>query len=264
MRDGQGISLEKRKEIQLSILKRVHDLCEKNNLYYFLGGGTLIGAVRHKGYIPWDDDIDLMMPREDYNRLLQIINDSKGRLYAFWAGSCPDYPYAYAKISDKCTRVVPRRNCKISRLGLDVEIFPYDGICNQEKIAKFQYKLVGAIQKLRDGLIMAKKEGQELSQAKRIAVKACVWAITKIACVFKVKNCEKVGCVVAVWFGEKEIVKKELFAKRILVDFEQYQFYIPQGYDTYLRNLYGDYMSPPPRKDRRPGHLAKAYWCRGC
>lgn len=264
MENGQSITLEKRKEIQLSILKRVHDLCERNNLYYFLGGGTLIGAVRHKGYIPWDDDIDLMMPREDYNRLLQIINASKGRLYAFFAGSCPDYPYAYAKISDKRTRRVTRGCCKISRLGIDVEIFPYDGICKWEKITKLQYKLVGTMQKIRDSLTMAEKEGQELSGAKRIAVKACVWAITKTACIFKVKNCEKVGCIVAVRFGEKEIVKKELFAKRVLVDFEQYQFYIPQGYDTYLKNLYGDYMSLPPRKDRRPEHPLKAYWCRGC
>lgn len=264
MKNSQCITIERRKEIQLAILKRVHHLCEKNNLYYFLGGGTLIGAVRHKGYIPWDDDIDLMMPREDYDALLRIINASKGRLAAFSSKSCRDYPYAFAKISDRATRLVSDEYYKISGLGIHIDIFPYDGICSREKITKAQYKIVGYMQSIRESLIIARRKNQNLPEAKRILLKACLKTITKTASIFKVKNCEKAGCIVAIRFGEKEIVKKELFAKRILADFEQYQFYIPQGYDTYLKNLYGDYMSLPPRKDRRPGHQAKAYWCRGC
>lgn len=259
-RVGDNITLEEKKKIQLEILKRVHDICEENGLYYFLGGGSLIGAVRHKGYIPWDDDVDLMMPRDDYNRLLRIINKSKGRLYAFSAKSCGDYPYAFAKISDKCTRMVSREFCKISRLGIHIDIFPYDGIGGSGEITKIQYAVVRHMQAIRECLIAAGKENQKISEPKRVALKICIAVMTGVAKIFKVKNCERVGCIVAIRFGEKEIIRKEAFEKRILADFEQYQFYIPKGYDEYLRNLYGDYMSLPPQKDRRPGHQTRIIW----
>lgn len=259
-KSGETILLAEKKRIQLLILKRVHDICEENHLFYFLGGGSLIGAVRHKGYIPWDDDIDLMMPREDYNKLLCIINAKKGRLFAFSAKSYGEYPYAFAKISDKCTRIASGRESIINGLGIHIDVFPYDGICNNRTITKLQYRIIEYMQLAREGLIITKKDLQHIPLIKKLALKLCVATMTKTASMFKVKNCKKAGCIVAIRFGEKEIISQEAFATRILVDFEDFQFYIPQGYDEYLKNLYGNYMILPPQKERRANHTAKIYW----
>lgn len=244
----------------LNIMKRIHQICEENGLYYFLVGGNLIGAIRHKGYIPWDDDFDIMLPRKDYNKLIKIINQRKGRLYAFTYKTSNDYPYAFAKVSDKKTIFNTIDGYKVNGLGIHVDVFPYDGISGFECITDLQYRIMGVLQNFRDIVYTNNSQDINLPFYKSIILKMILRMMTFIATIFSADTTKKVGCVVAVRGKRKEVIEKEKFAGRKLVPFEDTEFYVPVGYDEYLTNLYGNYMKLPPQSERRALHRNEAYW----
>jgi len=122
------------KEIQLQILDAIASFCSANGLTYFLTHGTLIGAIRHKGYIPWDDDIDLAMPRYDYEILLQSFSHNKIALYSLQHRNHCRYPYA--KAYDLKTSVFEGGFQKHSEYGVNIDIFPYDYLPNEQRARK--------------------------------------------------------------------------------------------------------------------------------
>lgn len=256
------ISLKQQKKLSLEILKKIHSICEENHLHYFLCGGSLIGAIRHGGYIPWDDDIDIMLPREDYEKLIQLINRSRCRLYAFSDRTGSDYPYAYAKVSDKRTWAESEDKYAIRGMGVSIDLFPYDGISDSAHITKMQYRMVSSLQLFRNGLIHTENRNEPLPFYKAVLLKLDLLLMRWVATWFKTDKSSKVGCVVAVKGGIREVIDKPAFENRIKFPFEDAVFYVPAGYDTYLRNVYGDYMQLPPEKDRRQANLTKAYWRR--
>ena len=121
------------KEIQaisLEVLKQIADLCDELNLRYYLAYGTLIGAVRHKGFIPWDDDVDIMMPRPDYDKLLKYLSTNKlPYLTLFNRQTCPEYPYMISRISDD-RYILEMENEKSVGMGVFIDIYPLDGMGN--------------------------------------------------------------------------------------------------------------------------------------
>ena len=120
MKEIQAVSLE--------ILKQVADLCEELHLRYALIYGTLIGAVRHHGYIPWDDDVDIMMPRPDYDKLLDYLSSHKlPNLTLFNRQTCPEYPYMISRISDD-RYILEMENEESVGMGIFIDIYPYDGL----------------------------------------------------------------------------------------------------------------------------------------
>lgn len=126
-------------EVSLEILHTIASICEKQHLRYALIYGTLIGAVRHKGYIPWDDDVDIMMPRPDYDSLLQYLKENIADypyLKVFNREECPEYPYMITRISDQRYRI-EMENEKPFGLGVFIDIYPYDGLgdTKQESVA---------------------------------------------------------------------------------------------------------------------------------
>ena len=138
------LTIKETQRISLEILHTVAEICEEQHLRYALIYGTLIGAVRHHGYIPWDDDVDIMMPRPDYDKLLVYLKDhiqEYPHLQVFNRDECPEYPYMITRISDD-RYVIEMANEKPFGMGVFIDIYPYDGL-GKTKDEAIKYGLKG-------------------------------------------------------------------------------------------------------------------------
>lgn len=268
------ISIKETQRISLELLNVVANVCEEQHLRYALIYGTLIGAVRHQGYIPWDDDIDIMMPRPDYEKLLQYLKKHIGEyphIQIFNPDECADYPYMITRISDN-RYVIDVDNEKPYGMGVFIDVYPYDGLGNSKKEAlKFglkgdrlsslcyqatrrRFAIETTTSNVRKILkypvyLYAKLRGKEVFQRK----------LDKLAGIKEYDESNYVGCVVWLSWGEKDIFPRKWFEETILVNFDKYKFRIPKEYDALLRYEYGDYMKLPPEKERVGHHNYKVY-----
>lgn len=268
----KSLSIKEIQGISLEILKIVTDLCEELHLRYFLIYGTLIGAIRHHGYIPWDDDVDIMMPRPDYDKLLEYLSVHKlPNLSVFNRQTNQGYPYMITRISDD-RYILELENEKSVGMGVFVDIYPYDGLGNTKKEA-IRYGMKG--DRLSSLCYQATRKhfAIEITRSRiRKIVKLPVFVVSKLIGknyfqnklekLARVKNyddCEFVGCVVWLSGGVKDIFKRSWFDETIKMPFDKYEFRVPKNYDAVLRHAYGDYMQLPPEKDRVAQHYYKAY-----
>ena len=139
------IQFEEMKKIELNILIYFTEVCEENNLRYYLGGGTLLGAVRHKGFIPWDDDIDVMMPRPDFQKLLSLSINNEN--YNIIKPGTAGYYYNFAKLVDTRTILEEKGIKRIDGLGVYIDIFPLDGMPETPDARKKRFKELNSIRK---------------------------------------------------------------------------------------------------------------------
>ncbi len=258
---------------ELEILKRLDGVCREQGLRYFLFGGTMIGAVRHQGFIPWDDDIDIAMPRKDYDRLLAWWQEHAAQeepLRMITIDTNPDYVYAIARLSDVRYRV-DYEGVKDYGLGLFVDIYPFDGCGNSQEEA--EPILRAALQDARMTLLTAvdyfsaSRSGGALRTAAKFA--GYLWArlhgsryyirrLIKRAKAHPYEQSDYVGCTI--WDPNfLYIYRREDLEELIDVPFEDGVFPIPAAYDRVLRHSYGDYMQLPPEEDRVGHHYYKAY-----
>lgn len=262
--------LREMQKIELDILKYVVKICEKNSLRYFLAGGTLLGAIRHKGFIPWDNDVDISMPRKDYEVLLRLIeNDNNSKYRVFYIKNDSDYFYPFAKVCDTSTVLeeyqVPY---KIKDLGLYIDIFPIDGVGNDKEIAQ---KKVLSIQKWSRRIRVAIIPTNFQTSLKWRILRSAFKLICNICGVktflhhfekkLEIPSFDE-SKYVASTFGaraEKEVIEQIHFSSSVLVDFEGEKFNSPIGYDQYLKQMYGDYMKLPPESERVTCHDIKVY-----
>jgi len=270
----EQLTMQQTQAISLEILRTVADICEAQNLRYALIYGTLIGAIRHHDYIPWDDDVDIMMPRPDYDKLLAYLDDHISEypnLKVFNRQTCKDYPYMITRISDD-RYVIEMENEKPYGMGVFIDIYPYDGL-GVTKEEAVRYGLKGdrlsslCYQASRDHFAMetttsplrkllkfpvyliAKLCGKDFFQKK----------LEKLARVKDYDTSEYVGCVIWLSWGEKDIFPRKWFDETIMMPFGKYSFRVPKEYDAVLRHEYGDYMQLPPEKDRIGHHFYKVY-----
>lgn len=263
------------KEIQngaLEVLKKVADICDELNLKYCLIYGTLIGAIRHKGFIPWDDDIDIMMPREDYNKLLKYFMENREKLLPYELLSNynkKDYPYMISRISDS-RYYLDVNNEEDYGCGLFIDVYPYDGLGNDKKeMKKFAMKadhtasfcFQSTREKYEKGdrwwktvlklpvFCYAKMRGQSYFAKKSL----------KLAERYSYDESKYVGCVVWISGGLRDVYLREWFDEIIDGEFEGCSIKIPKRYDEILRHCYGDYMKLPPEEERIGHHFYKAY-----
>lgn len=251
-------------KLELDMLCVFEQVCKKHDLYYTLCGGTLLGAIRHKGYIPWDDDIDIMMTRPDFERLCDLIKQDKVELpshlkFISWFTK-PSMDIPFLKIIDTRTHVEEKYMTNDKHLWIDILVI--DG-CPEDKeelkkmfIKSLRLRKILFTKQTKPGT--GKTKLKALSKdfvrllLKPISAKWICHKLEELSKTYDFDKCKYIGCIQ--WgYGPQERVHKDPWLKPIEVEFEGYKFNGPTNYDEYLSHLYGDYMKLPPL-DKRVSH----------
>lgn len=261
------INLEESKKIELDILSFVADFCDKNGLKYFLAYGTLIGAIRHKGFIPWDDDIDIWMPRDDYNKLMYIFQNSETDYYKLICPTDKNSYHPYVKVIDTRTiKLEESVKYKNGYLGIDIDIFPLDGQPSDDgDYTKWYYKLqryyrlypcliLDPCKKIKHMISVSIKK--IISGGKKHILKKTAQLHAK----YPYNESNFVGCVESCNNSEYNRYKKEWFEDVVEVEFENIVLKAPIGYDSILTKMYGNYMELPPKEKQITHHSNENFW----
>lgn len=265
------------KEIQsilLDALRYFKEICEKNKLKYFISNGTLIGALKYENFVPWDDDVDILMPREDYDKLLSLKNIENGRYKLISPKTTPNWRSTYAKLSD-VTTVLKETGFDLGlEIGVSIDIFPIDKWCCGKYRAKLQAFYCDFLKRL---LIFANAEyfQSDKNGIKRLILKSMhslgktigperlKKIIIKKANKSKKYKDKNVGCVIWTCHSTKEVLPKEVFEKEDYVIFSGDKYPIPIGYKHYLSSLYGNWQEELPLDKQKSNHNIRAWWKNG-
>ena len=254
------LNIQETKQIQLDILQFIHDCCEKNGIRYSICGGTLIGAIRHKGFIPWDDDIDIFLLREEYDKLIKAFKDDGGRYVLHCLENDPKYNYPYAKVEDSKTYVSEKVTAY--RLGVNIDVFPVDNCCDTEEESIAYIKGAKKHQALYKGkLVIPGKRNSFMTRLSIYGVKlvTCFSSLRRLAEKLTAyskggkENSKYVATMVS-GYGVRELQLRSNFSEFVSVPFEDRRFQAIKEYDGYLRKVYGDYMKFPPEEKRHSPH----------
>ena len=259
------IDIEEQKKILVEILKYIDDVCEENNIKYSLVCGSLIGAVRHKGIIPWDDDIDIGLLPEEYDKLMKVLSHTNNRYILLDPENNHNYYYPFAKLVDSKTVMIEKGVKSIENYGVYVDIFRYDYVSNNKFIRKMHYKILIFIQTLFSRAMLDPKNINCL-KSKLIVIFARIIGANYLK-KRHIKLCrnkkKKTDYVLLNWpeYGfNKEVEKTDNFKKYQKVKFENIKAMIISNYDEVLRTMFGDYMQLPPEEDRVAKHDTEIYW----
>lgn len=261
------LTLDEMKAVELGILKKFDSICKENGLEYSLAYGTMLGAIRHKGFIPWDDDIDVFMKREDYEKLLALKYDDGDFEIKSYRYS-KSYYFLYSKMVDKRTSICENWRAE-KDMGLFVDIFPLD-YCNfdgeGDKLkAQMESESKRIDRKVEIAGILGHKMSHHMSPSPRYIVKFLFKLFTfpfrrlilKRIDLMHSKN--KSGNYLVENFECHTFYNTDLFSKLTVCSFENTEFPIYSEYDKILTQFYGDYMTPPPVDQQKSVHWYKAY-----
>lgn len=254
------------RKIQMDILLFVHQFCIDNHIQYSLAWGTMLGAIRHKGYIPWDDDIDIMMTRPEYDRFCKLFHDDRSIYKLYDVHTDKKWIYPFAKISDERTIRVEKN--ALDEIGLNIDVFPIDYYADSYEDAMIALKRMKFWKKIYVAKILRSYTGMSL-------LKNIVDHLYKIPCSliplkYVLKKFDEISCVTAknktaycgflVEADGTTILKSKLFDNFTDYQFENYVFKGIEDYDYYLKATYGDYMTPPPMGQREVHEVVGMYW----
>ncbi len=263
------LSLEEYHAVLFDMLKQVDSICHAERLRYFLSGGTLLGAIRHKGFIPWDDDIDLMMPRPDYEIFLKRAEKRLPKRYILaFPDRTKDYSQPWIRIFDTRVAVDDSGMQRTLTRSLFVDIFPIDGLPSNRTLSNLCFTRVRAWDILLkcarrkalypdERLKWLKKPMMALTRVRPLPKYAVSLNKSARRCSFE--RAHYAGVLATTHYGSRERMPVEVFRGSVQVPFEGGLFPAPIGYDTYLSRLYGDYMQLPPEEKRVSQHNLHAY-----
>lgn len=270
------LTVEELKQMELNTLEFFHDFCALHNLKYWLTAGSLLGAVRHKGFIPWDDDIDVAMPREDYMKLIKIFPkeglDGRKLLTPYTNAGCPiTFGKLYDENSVKKDKEVTE---KYWNYGVDIDIFPWDYAPEDLGELNALYRKQYVLFKIFLGIVgLPRKEKSKtkemmkriymgfcktLSKLKLLNARKIALKINENASKYP-KSCCLCSSMQPLGLNVRGYAHTHCFDELILADFENHRFFIPKGYDEVLSNSYGNYMELPPEYARVTHHLSDVY-----
>ena len=247
--------------VELDLLFEFDRVCKKHNLRYFLAYGTLLGAVRHKGFIPWDDDTDVLMPTEDYEKLWSFASDFKDPYFFQTPYSDPSYLYAHARLRNSRTTMIQRPFCYNDyNMGMFMDILPLDSFVPDEN-GQHVFEEMGKLLVDMSTSMKVSNPYPNERDANRIKELAPINGLTlyekvrALAMSFSDIDSEYCFPSAALTYGfKKSVLKKEYFTGVDYLDFEGYRFPVPSGYKKFLEYVYGDYMAFPPVEKRGVWH----------
>ena len=266
----QIIDIYELREIQMDILSYIDQVCRDYKIKYSISYGTLLGAIRHKGYIPWDDDIDIMLTRDEYDRLIQVMtdlyNNGNTRYRLLTNNIDREFCYPFAKVVDEDTLMIEDAKGK-KDFGVYVDVFPIDSIpdANTDKMIR-KIRLLYNILVMKS--LMINKQRSLIKNIIIIFSQILLlpisnnFIINKIDVIARQSNrCKESKMACLVWgYGKKEIVPSFIHEQYIDIQFEDRVYMSIKDYHIYLTNLYGDYMKLPPIEKRVSTHTFQAFW----
>ena len=264
------LSTNEIKKVLLNILLDLQKSCRREGIEFYLVGGPLLGAIRHKGFIPWDDDVDIGLRRPDYDKLIELSKKDDFlppylKLISYEQGTSQ---YPFIKIIDTryCMEQGYVKEGAVTSIWVD--ILPTDGLPDNNQEIKRIYRKVGIYREIL--MLNFAKIGEGKSKlkillkplvipfAKMIGINRCNRHIDNLSRSTPYENANKVGCIMWGIYGEKECMNKKEFEQLVDVTFEGHTFKAPSCWDSYLSNLYGDYMKLPP-KEKQVTHELKVW-----
>lgn len=247
----RNLEIDDIKRISLDGLKYFHRFCEENNLTYYLGYGSLLGAIRHKGFIPWDDDIDLLMPRKDYDKLLALKTKVDNDEWELFSSITNDgYFFDFAKLANKKTEYFPSRFKSGLLYGVPIDIFPMDLVIdkNDRDALKNGFNRM----KMSNCFLFA---GQKptIKDFIKSSIKCVLFgSFKKVSRKFEdqVVYIEDGNYYASIFAPTCDMWKKEDFDNKELKQFEDCEFWVPGNWDSILKETYKEYMRLPPESER--------------
>ncbi|NLZ75911.1 MAG: LicD family protein [Erysipelotrichia bacterium] len=266
------LTLDEIKEVLIELLEEFDEICRKEGLNYSLGGGSAIGAVRHKGFIPWDDDIDVAMLRKDYNKFIEYCKTHKTTFKTCFHETNSNYYLMFGKVYNPNTKFIQDKVISADQVGIALDIFPIDYLAKDYDTSLKLYKKSEFLRNLlltknwkkyykgkSDNKILEIGRWMFFALSRFLNGKKLIEKIEKIYINNKKENAEFAMCVCGV-YEEKEIMSKKIYDEYMDIEFEGKNYMIFTKYDEYLRQMFGDYMKLPPKEKQKPHHEYPAYW----
>jgi lipopolysaccharide cholinephosphotransferase len=262
---GKNVTIREIQKMCYEILKDVDRVCKENEITYYLSGGSLLGAVRHKAFIPWDDDIDLMMPRNDYERFIKEAPSLLSERFKINSlKTDPDWVRQFARVWDSKTRI-KYQTIDEGEYGIFIDIFPIDGTPTEERKSNLFFKKMKYYDVMRNAALRNSFQENEKMQgikkilkpiAKKKGGRYYAAKMDGLAARYPFDTSEYIAVSVVNHYGSKEKMKRtDIYNSTVELPFEDGMYPAPDGYDTYLKALYGDYMKLPPQAEQISDHM---------
>ena len=260
-------NIRKLQKVDLEIVKEVVSICETNKLKYYIIGGTLLGAIRHNGFIPWDDDIDIGMPRNDYERFLKIAPTILSKhLDIVNFRTDPSYQYFITRVRDTETKVVEIRIGNSSKYtNASIDIFPLDGSPNNILLRKIYYLRIMTLRAL---ISLCYKDSIDKDRKRNVIERLFISIMIRIPFnnilnpnklknridnmmkKYQVQNSYVIGCLMGA-YRTKEMVPKRIYGEGAYYKFEDIELRGPEFAKEFLRMIYGNYMELPSQEEKK-------------
>ncbi len=265
------LTLQEIQQTELELLKQYDTVCKELGLRYSLGGGSLLGAVRHRGFIPWDDDIDVMMPRPDYDRFIAYCGENSTPFTLITYENTQGYNGLFAKLSDPGTRIEDSVMKMDYEMGVNIDVFPLEGLGQSEEEAVRIFRKTELNREILNAYLWKKFFRSKTHSVVYEPIRLAMYMISRVADPKKLlRKVDRInrshsfedagfaGCVCGS-YRLQEIMKQSTFTEYVELPFEGLSLMAIRDYDAYLTKHYGDYMQLPPEDKRETHHTYKAY-----